>query len=172
MLVTFARTAERRYRVSVEGPGIVPSYMEPAPGYDSRLPHDMAHFVVEDELGITGGVFGQLAAGGHAGTFHPIGEHHRSRADKRGKRLATEHHGDAMLSERLVGIACHAWSSGACAVKPDELPDGVTADDIGRVCRAFDAASAAWSRLRVGESMTLAWRGRRGGAASPRRGRR
>jgi hypothetical protein len=42
--------------------------MDPAPGYDPRLPHDMAHFVVENELGITGGVFGQLAQGGVCST--------------------------------------------------------------------------------------------------------
>jgi hypothetical protein len=81
MKVTFTRTAERRYRVSVEGP--VPSWMEPAPGYDARLPHDMAHFVVENELGISGGVFGQLATGGHARTFHP-------QLSKQGVRLPNE----------------------------------------------------------------------------------
>jgi hypothetical protein len=46
--------------------------MDPAPGYDAKLPHDMAHFIVENELGISGGVFGQLASGGTAGTFIPI----------------------------------------------------------------------------------------------------
>jgi hypothetical protein len=67
--VTFTRTSERRYRVSVEGPDIEPLYMDPAPGYDNKLPHDAAHFIVENELGILGGVFGQLAAGGTANTF-------------------------------------------------------------------------------------------------------
>src|SRR5687768_4258754 len=46
MEVTFTRTGERRYSVSVEGPGIVTAVMDPAPGYDPLLPHDMAHFVV------------------------------------------------------------------------------------------------------------------------------
>ena len=45
MEVRFTKTAERRYRVSVEGPDVVSSYMDPAPGYDARLPHDMAHFM-------------------------------------------------------------------------------------------------------------------------------
>jgi hypothetical protein len=35
----------------------------------------------------------------------------------------------------------------------------VTPEDIRRICRAFDAASAVWSKLAVGESMTLVWRG-------------
>ncbi len=88
MQVTFTRTAERRYRVSVEGPGVVSSWMEPAPGYDARLPHDMAHFVVEDELGIGGGVFGQLAGGGHARALHPTAEQASRKVAKRGNRIA------------------------------------------------------------------------------------
>jgi hypothetical protein len=172
MIVTFTRTAERRYRVSVEGRGIASAYMEPAPGYDSRLPHDMAHFVVENELGIAWGVFGQLAEGGNAGTFRPIGERPRARVAKRGKRLARVHHNDAMLSERLVGIACRIWNNGAPQAEPVATTEGVTADDMRRVCRAFDAVSAVWSKLGVGESMTLAWRGAAAHAAAHRRRRK
>jgi hypothetical protein len=171
MLVTFTRTAERRYRVSVEGPDVVSSYMEPAAGYDSRLPHDMAHFVVEDELGIAWGVFGQLAEGGNAGTFQPIGEPPRARVAKRGRRLVRVHRNDAMLSERLVGIACHIWNNGVPSAMPVATTEGVTADDMRRVCRAFDAVSTVWSKLGVGESMTLAWRGAAAHAATHRRKR-
>ena len=158
MNVTFTRTAERRYRVSVEGPGIAASYMEPAPGYDSRLPHDMAHFVVENELGIAGGVFGQLARGGHAGTFHPIGGRPRMRVVRRSERIATTNREDAMLSEKVVAIACRVWNNGVPRVIPAAGIDDVTADALTRVCRQFDVVSAQWSRLAVGESMTLTWR--------------
>jgi hypothetical protein len=157
MQVTFTRTAERRYRVSVDGPGVVPSFMEPAPGYDARLPHDMAHFVVEREMGIAGGVFGQLAQGGHANTFRPQGEQPRTRVIKRGNRLADQYREDGMLSEKIVGIAWRIWNSGGVAAIPAAGVDGVSAEDLRRICRAFDEVSAAWSRLRVGESMTLAW---------------
>ena len=69
MNVTFTRTAERHYPVSVEGPGVVSSWMEPAPGYDARLPHDMAHFEVENELGITGEYSASLLLGGMRARF-------------------------------------------------------------------------------------------------------
>lgn len=173
MNVTFTRTGERRYRVSVDGPGLVPSFMEPAPGYDARLPHDMAHFVVESELGIAGGVFGQLADGGHANTFRPQGERPRTRVIKRGKRLADENRRDGMLSEKICGIAGRYWNNGAHAAIPAAGVDGVRADDLRRVLRAFDEASAGWSRLQVGESMTLTWtadrRVRRGEGGRKRR---
>jgi len=169
MNVTFTRTAEHRYRVSVEGLGVVSAFMEPAPGYDARLPHDLAHFVVESEIGIAGGVFGQLAAGGHANTFRPLGERPRSRVAKRGKRLATTNRDDAILSEKVVGIVCRIWTSGGAA--PVRDVDGVAADDLSRVCRAFDAVSAVWSKLGIGESMTLTWPERLGQKPS-RRARR
>ena len=156
MNVTFTRTAERRYRVSVEGEGLGPSFMEPAPGYDARLPHDMAHFVVESELGIRGGVFGQLADGGHVNTFRPLGERPRTRVVKRGNRLAIANRDDAMRSEKIAGIAWRLWTTGATI--PAAGVEGVSAEDIARVCRGFEQASAQWSRLQVGESMTLVWR--------------
>jgi hypothetical protein len=156
MQVTFTRTAEHRYRVSVEGLGVVSSWMEPAPGYDTRLPHDMAHFVVENELGISGGVFGQLAGGGHARTFHPTSDKASRKVAKRGDRIAAANRDDAMLSEKVVYLASRKWRNAHSEVSPIE---GVSAEGINRVCREFDAVSAVWSKLAVGGSMTLVWRG-------------
>lgn len=64
MEVTFTRTGQRRYKVSVNGPDVVASTLDPAPGFDALMPHDVAHFIVEKALGIEGGVFGQIALGG------------------------------------------------------------------------------------------------------------
>jgi hypothetical protein len=156
MKVTFTRTGERRYRVEVEGPGVVSSWMEPAPGYDARLPHDMAHFVVENELGIKGGVFGQLAAGGTASTFHPADEKKRRKIVKKGKRMAAASTDDAVLSEKMVFLAWRMWNREPVPARDLE---GVSGEDLKRVIREFDAASSVWSGLSVGESMTLEWRG-------------
>lgn len=156
MNVTFTRTGERRYRVSVDGPGVISSWMEPAPGYDARLPHDMAHFVVENELGITGGVFGQLAAGGTAGTFHPVDGPKKGRLAKRSKQIAAASRDDAALSEKVVYLASSTWNNDLAFTHPVE---GVSDEGIKRICREFDAVSATWSKLAVGESMTLSWRG-------------
>jgi hypothetical protein len=113
----------------------------------------MAHFVVENELGIGGGIFGQLAAGG--GTFQPTVKNKR-KVVKRGKRMARANRADLILSEQVVYLASHIWNN-----KFSETPSlkGMSAEDIRRVCREFDAVSAVWSKLKVGESMTLVWRG-------------
>jgi hypothetical protein len=69
MRVHFKKTGGRRYGVFVEREQAPDVMMHPAPGYDDDLPHDLLHFVAEAEWGIDESVFGQLAAGGGAGTF-------------------------------------------------------------------------------------------------------
>ena len=152
--VTFTRTGNHRYRVSVDGTGMTPLYMEPAAGWNARMPHDMAHFIVENELGIKGGVFGQLAAGGTARTFSPVDQDKRRKLRKRGKRLATTNQKDAELSERLISIVTQVWQNKADVTSFKE----VATDDLKRVVREFEAASSIWSKLAIGESMTLTWR--------------
>lgn len=158
MFVTFTKTGPRRYRISVEGPGVVSSWMEPAPGYDDRLPHDMAHFVVENELGISGGVFGQLAAGGTAGTFRPFDSDARRKVTRRGKRISAANRDDALLSEKAVAVACGRSNNDPLA--PTEAR-AISDSEIDRICSVFDKVSSKWSNLTVGESMTLEWSGRR-----------
>src|SRR3546814_20352339 len=65
----FIRSGERRYSVRVERADAPTLVMDPAPGFDRDLPHDLVHFVVEGVLGLKAGVFGQIAAGGDAGGF-------------------------------------------------------------------------------------------------------
>lgn len=154
MKVTFTRTGERGYRVSVEGPGVVASYMDPAPGYDPLLPHDMAHFVVENTLGLMG-VFGQLASGGHAHSFRPVDKPKNSRAEKRGDRISAIGRRDAELSERVIFRAQRTWMKGDLSDVPDIKE--VFAADISRICSEFEAVSKVWSKLPVGGSMTLDW---------------
>ena len=157
MKAIFTRTGVKRYSVTVEGPGVATATMDPAPGYDAKMPHDMAHFIVENELGLKGGVFGQLAAGGHAGTFRPIDEKRPGRKLRSGDRIAKENRADASLSELVVNLACRTWK------KETELPDqikGISKEDVQRICQSFDEISRKWSTLAVGESITLDWQPR------------
>lgn len=115
MRVKFRRTGERRYGVRVEGPEHPPMEVNPAPGYDDRLPHDLVHFAVEVELGIRDGVFGQIAAGGDSGTFRldPAIDGSRGRTrqqrdvKKKGRRLSRSGHRDAVFSEHAANIGLH-----------------------------------------------------------------
>src|SRR4051812_7490566 len=109
MLVTFKRTGERRYGVWIERPDGAPLVMHPAPGYDPEIPHDLAHLVVERDCGIAHGVFGQVAAGGTAGTFHRADGLPDRTLQRRGARLLRQHEQDMIASERLAQGAMLAW---------------------------------------------------------------
>jgi len=115
----------------------------------------MAHFVVENELGITGGIFGQLAIGGDSSTFHPTDNRVRRKLAKRGQRIAATHRDDAALSERLVELARRMWTNDTTV--DSTSVKGVSVEDLKRVCRQFESVSAMWSKLEVGEAMTLEW---------------
>lgn len=154
MKVTFKRTHERGYSVSIEGPGIGPATMDPAPGYDARLPHDAAHFIVENELGIMGGVFGQLAVGGTANTFHSQDSRAQRKARRRGAEIAKANKKDALFSEHAIYAAQARWE------KHDIIPDTkIPPADIARIIEKFEEFAAKWSNLRVGGSVTLEWKG-------------
>ena len=183
MDVVFRRTGARRYAVRVERKDSPTLEMNPAPGYDARLPHDLLHFVVEAELGLSLGIFGQLAVGGDAGSFHlaPSSStarersRHMRRIKKRGERLARDGHREAQLSERAVVIFENEWTGrdsarrvrralspssqrvlAKCSEREREL---FSEETILRVFRRLDQVSARWSRLQVGGSMTLPWPG-------------
>src|SRR5262249_17290826 len=117
MDIEFRRTGERRYAIMVRRADLTTLEMSPAPGYDPLMPHDLLHYVVERELGLRSGIFGQIAQGGCAGTFHIAtpaagrreAARQRRHLDKRDARLLREGKRDGLASERSVYICQQAW---------------------------------------------------------------
>jgi hypothetical protein len=111
MEVTFARTRQgttlatmrRRDGVVVE-----------LPGYDKRfrVPHDLAHFVTERGLGLSGGVFGSIAGGGMFANMWVIEGRPRPDARARSDRLLERNKPDLGLSEVLAGVIHDAVEHG------------------------------------------------------------
>ncbi len=161
MKVTFTKTDERHYCVSVEGPNIDPISMHPAPGYDARLPHDVAHFIVENDLGILGGVFGQIAAGGTANTFFSEGSKNRKKARRKGREIAKAGKKDALFSEHAIYAAQSRWE------KHDIIPaTKIPPKDIERIIAKFQDFADRWEILPIGGSIMLEWDYLRGPARS------
>jgi len=51
MRVTFTKVEAKRYAIAIErehGPPLAPRF---APGFDDLMPHDLAHYLVEDHTG-------------------------------------------------------------------------------------------------------------------------
>lgn len=167
MEVEFRRTGYRQYAVAIILPGRPTLEMNPAPGYDARMPHDLIHFIVERELGIRYGIFGQLAAGGTAGTFHPTAgglvasreaSRQRRALVKRGAKLQQQGRTDSAKSERAADVCRQAWFARTARrgfTVTEEMP--YSSVEIARVCDALDELSAAWAKLGIGQALTLYW---------------
>jgi hypothetical protein len=184
MSVTFLRTGERRYavRAALEGKPIVE--MSPAPGYDPLMPHDLQHFIVERALGIEGGIYGQLAGGGTAGTFHVVAGRASARKASRetrkrkrkGGQFISSQRSDAARSERATYICWHDWLSHSgdpslrtpalkmkeavrsmlVAMPPNERAV-YTSEKMAEIRSQFQRLSEHWSVLKIGEDLTEPW---------------
>lgn len=175
MQVTFTRTGERSYSIAAHRPTGEVLHMPRGPGYDPWLPHDVVHFVVERHFDIARGVFGQLAAGGDAGTFFTIPHRRRDPARRLSSRLGVLGREDTARSERLTAVCMAAWH--ARRGGRWEFADTVDGDDLTGLPDALlaelDEVATRWHALSVGEALTLAWPERltirAGGSARGRR---
>lgn len=185
MILVFRRTGQRRYAVEAQRAGFPVLEMNPAPGYDPLMPHDLMHLVVEAQLGLQHGIFGQLASGGDAGSFHlHVGSDEgsrkiaraRRRVSTRGKKLLKKGMDEALISERATYICWHEWlarsssreqraQSAAMAQQSAEVKNttgaaelrALNARKLDEICAHLDELSARWSRLEVGQSMAVSW---------------
>ena len=108
------------------------------------LPHDLAQFVVEEELGLEHGFWGVLARGG---SFKSV----RGRLQTQPARQITrEHRAQLEEAEAVVNAHVNAWRAGV-------------ATPVGG---ALDAMLIRWRKLAMGDELRLNW------TMQVRRGRR
>jgi hypothetical protein len=173
MRVIFQRTGERRYAVVVAAPGEAAQTMNPAPGFDPNIPHDLVHYVVEAELGFDAGVFGRAARG--AGTFYGgaasgnAREQARMRRKQARRELAlrreTANEEQLATSERLAALCDVAWRrrhgqraepAGWHSNSPVSVADAAC---IERVVSRLDELAPLWNQLPVGGELAFTWPG-------------
>jgi hypothetical protein len=184
MSVTFIRSGERRYAVRATTADGQSVQMDPAPGFDPLMPHDLQHFIVERCLGIEGGIFGRLAAGGTAGTFHATASGSGAREASRRQRKRTAKDGrlmpslaeDYARSERATYVCWHDWlahadrpelraralgmregAAGMLARMPPRERADFVEKKLEEIRREFQRLSERWSTLAVGENFTEPW---------------
>ena len=144
------------------------------PGYGPGLPlpHDLAHYVIERELGLGRGFWATVAAGAVFPGMQHLAGRQRPHAAERSRLVQKENGGWVNQAEVLVGafmemvttgidarsqaaLALLANAQGAVAV--GSLP--VDAATLARVCAALRAMAERWVAVVPGECMTLEWRG-------------
>jgi hypothetical protein len=184
MSVTFVRTGERRYAVRADIDGGRTVQMDQAPGFDPLMPHDLQHFIVEKCLDIEGGIFGRLAAGGTAKTFHATvgggsareASRIRRKQAARDKKIMPSQSDDYARSERATYVCWQDWLQHATnpairsrAAEMRQVADamlarmapaeraGFTAERRAVMRQEFQRLSERWSSLAIGESFTEPW---------------
>jgi hypothetical protein len=170
--VSFTRLTGNRYAVDVLRTSGPPARLRVSPRYPEPLPASLAHFVVEREFGLRLGIYGQLAAGGDAGTFWSAPAHRDSQLANRAHRLQITGRGDLGRSVALVGLCTATWEleNGRREVPADgsspipqrlngPLLDAtqVPASSVAAAVRLFGEIAAQWSTLGVGAGIVLAW---------------
>jgi hypothetical protein len=159
--------------------------LDPAAGFDSLMPHDMLHFIVEKELKIRHGVFGQIASGGSAAAFDPgkasatnKKENARIRRGikRKSSKLANLGQDDCAQSERATYICWQDWLAASAdparRARAAEMRDtaqsilgGIPAHEKKALNKEFLAAMRLrldelcreWSSLKPGQFMTVEW---------------
>jgi hypothetical protein len=189
--VTFRKTHQRGYAVDIARERADDLTMNPAPGYDDLLPHDLVHLLVEVHRGLRDGIYGDVAAGGNAGTFRladdrPADESSREHSRKarragrsRGGVGRSRRGADMSRSEHLAGVVHARWQARQHGTPlPDWYPlaaaaAAATEADIEAALREAEGLSARWRRLQVGHGMAVEWpeRGRSDPTKSGRNGR-
>ena len=185
MKVEFYKTGERMYAIKILRDNLPDLEMNPAPGFDDLMPHDMCHLIVEQVLQIKQGIFGQIANGGTAGSFRtPQNESAHSKNDSRqrrknkqkGEKLVKQNLDDLAKSERATYICWQHWISHSSdkklklkATEMKENADSIFAqtdsaeravyskENLAKVRLRMNQISEEWQQLKIGETMIVTW---------------
>jgi hypothetical protein len=127
------------------------------------LPHDLAHFVVEDRLGLTHGLWSVIARGGLFPQCTVVAGRQRARARERGRALVKEADAGARLTqaEVLVGRFVAAACAGRGVVpRMDDrwAPAPVEPRRAAATCEALREAATDSDALADGATLTRVWR--------------
>lgn len=168
MRVTFRKTHQRGYAVDIARARGGDLTMNPAPGYDDLLPHDLIHLLVELHWDLREGIYGDVAAGGNAGTFRladvrPADETTREWGRKARRARQRKRGADMNRSEHLASVVHSRWNA---AMRGTPLPDwydgaaaaaDATEAEIQAALRRAEELSARWQKVQVGHGMAVDW---------------
>jgi hypothetical protein len=136
------------------------------------LPHDIRHLVVEKTLGISDGIWGDIASGMVLRSMRYVSGRRRPHEERRSRELIRAFRVRGLRAEMLANLVeqvaalddpspseVRLLATRVLSVLPPEevtllLEDG---DEIVAAARALRVEAARWARLRVGESLSYDW---------------
>ena len=170
MKITFTRNGKRTYTTLVErDDGVmiqVPSHDRP-----SSLPHDIAHYVVEQELRLERGFWGRVASGAMFGGMRVVSGRLPPHAASRSKSIIKEEEQQLIEAEVLVGLLLNIthqrlendWTAVQSHLNSTWKPrkpsrESLSHQEVLRVCGELRKAEQRWEDLPVSESITVSWK--------------
>jgi hypothetical protein len=171
MHLRLKRLDERRYETLITRSDGV-SYLVRGVGHMGVIPHDLAHFVVEQGLGIQQGFWGSVAAGALFGSLTYLSGRRRPQAERRSREVLKANKKVLTETEVLVGLFNDAFADGLGVGSPElrnrltrytwtppgHQPRKITDAQIEAVCAGWEKVLRAWNELKVGDTLDIEWR--------------
>jgi hypothetical protein len=130
-----------------------------------RVPHDIAHLIVEDAFGLSGGLWGTLSAGGIVQNATFAGGRKPPHAERRARAI-TDRAGESLRQAEILvrAVADASLDGGTRDVHAFRARVGarwwspsVTADALERAWADLRAAAERWDALADGAVLRLSW---------------
>ena len=127
-----------------------------------RLPHDLVHFSVEDELGIADGIWGAIAGGVVFSSMTHVSGRRPPHAAERSTTLMRAHR-DGLQRAELIGGFVDRVAGGEAGI--GSMPEyfatltnaGFDPDDVLRAVDRVRAEARRWAGSPVGAELTYNW---------------
>ena len=128
---------------------------------ERELPHDIAHLIVEDELGLDRGVWGVLAAGGLFRGASVRAGRQKPHAAQRGREVVAASVEQLNQAEMLVRVVCDAAGAGSVDVRARTgerwWSETVTEAAVARAFERLGTAAGDWAELEPGGMLRFTW---------------
>ena len=164
------RLDDRRYETLITRSDGV-TYLVKGVGHMAAIPHDLAHFAIEQGLGIRKGFWGSVADGAVFGSLTHVGGRRKPHAAARSKALLKENKGELTATEILVGLFNQALEEGHGPespvlherlsrytwTPPGQEPRQFTDAEVAAACASWQRMLDLWQQLPTGETLELHW---------------
>ena len=167
MELVFSKDSERTYStIAMREDGVILKIK--GPDRPLRLPHDLAHFVVESEFNLKFGFWGKIAAGVVFPGIEILAGRRKPHAADRAKAVQAQAGQQGIQAEVLVEVMIEiaekelpveaAQKLLKESWKPSKGAKGeFSAEEISSVCRRLKEAENQWMVLPVGDTMKVDW---------------
>jgi hypothetical protein len=167
MELFFSKDSERTYSTTVKREDGVTLKIK-GPDRPLRIPHDLAHFVVENELKLKFGFWGKVAAGVVFPGMEVLAGRRKPHAADRAKAVQAQAGQQGIQAEVLVDVMIKIAENNLPMKAAQKLlkeswkpsksaRETFTAEEITMASRRLKEAESQWMALPVGGTMKFDW---------------